>query len=244
MEDKSQLSEKFVFTEENFRNPKLPLGLEVLDIPLVEATDQNLEGFGKIIDNPDDWTVEKKTFEIVAWPVQGWRPLDPATGDEAGTTEGSFDVAWRGDFYYGKNLAVATTNNTYLDGLGARPEVASHEEPSGSGQEIYLWMSDYHPDGGQLFWPLKPLPFVVTLGKACHGDDITPGDMKAFYIPAGKGVYFHPGTWHNGVYICKEDSPARFLTRQGRVHARVSASWAAEFKTLIKVPLKLEKNNK
>ena len=48
-----------------------------------------------------------------------------------------------------------------------------------------------------------------------------------------------PGTWHNGVYIAKEHSPATFLTRQGRVHGRVSASWAYEFNTICKVPLSL-----
>jgi len=98
-------------------------------------------------------------------------------------------------------------------------------------------MSDYHPDGGQLFWPLSPIPFVVNLGKASYGDDVKPENMQAFMIPAGKGVYFHPGTWHNGVYVRKEDSPATFLTRQGRVHARVSASWAAEFNKILRVPL-------
>ena len=44
MDDKNKLSEKFIFTEKNFQNPKLPSGLEILDIPLVEATEQNLEG--------------------------------------------------------------------------------------------------------------------------------------------------------------------------------------------------------
>ena len=65
------------------------------------------------------------------WPVSGWRQLDPDTGDEAGTTEGDFEVKWEGDFFYGKNLAVATKNNTYLDGLSALPEEASHTEPKG-----------------------------------------------------------------------------------------------------------------
>ena len=105
---------------------------------------------------------------------------------------------------------------------------------------IYLWMSDYHPDGGQLFFPRSPIPFVVCLGPAAVGDDVTPSDMRAFYVPTGKGIYLHPGTWHNGVYIQKQYSPATFLTRQGRVHARISASWAGEFKTLLKVPLELE----
>ena len=130
-------------------------------------------------------------------------------------------------------------NNTYLDGLGAMPENATHDDPcAGDGQHIYLWMSDYHPDGAQLFWPREPIPFVVCLGPASAGDDIKPSDMRAFAVPAGKGVYFYPGTWHNGVYVSKEHSPARFLTRQGRVHARVSASWAHEFNSVLRVPLR------
>ena len=104
---------------------------------------------------------------------------------------------------------------------------------------IYLWMSDYHPDGGQLFYPLTdpPIPFVVCLGPATCGDDVTPSDMRAFYVEAGRGVYIHPGTWHNGVYVARRHAPARFLTRQGRVHGRISVSWASEFKTLLRVPL-------
>ena len=42
----------------------------------------------------DEFTVAKKNFEIVTWPQPGWRKLDPNTGDEAGTTEGFFDVHW------------------------------------------------------------------------------------------------------------------------------------------------------
>ena len=62
--------------------------------------------------------------------------------------------------------------------------------------------------------------------------------MRGFAVPAGSGVYIHPGTWHNGVYVRKEYCPTTFLTRQGRVHARISVSWAKEFNTLLKVPLK------
>ena len=29
---------------------------------------------------------------------------------------------WQGDYFYGQNLAIATTNNKYLDGLGALSE--------------------------------------------------------------------------------------------------------------------------
>jgi hypothetical protein len=38
--------------------------------------------------------------------------------------------------------------------LGAIPEIATHDgKGKGNGKSIYLWMSDYHPDGAQLFWP-------------------------------------------------------------------------------------------
>ena len=65
---------------------------------------------------------------------------------------------------------------------------------------------------------------------------IKPEDMRAFFVPAGKGVYFHPGTllqdkicqikvfdrqvvkfpsgtWHNEVYISPGHAPATFFTR-------------------------------
>jgi hypothetical protein len=130
-------------------------------------------------------------------------------------------------------------------------------------------MSDYHPDGGQLFWPeggdceeeevggeheknrapsssnttIPPPPFVVCLGPASCGDDVRPEDMRAFLVPPGHGVYLKPGTWHNGVYVNRKVAPnkgkgaCRFWTRQGRVHARVSCSWAAEFGALLRVRL-------
>ena len=88
-----------------------------------------------------------------------------------------------------------------------------------------------------MFWALEPVPFAMCLGLPSFGDNITPQDMVAFHVPAGKGVYIHPNVWHNGVYASKKNTPATFLTRQGKVHARVSASWAAEFNCLLKIPL-------
>jgi ureidoglycolate lyase len=232
-------AEAFVFSPENFKNPNLPEGLNVVDVETVDGTEETLKGFGKLVHDPSDFLTENGTFEITPWPHTGWRQLDPHTGDEAGTTEGDFEVHWQGDFFMGKNLAIASRNNTYLDGLGAVPENATHDnDKAQAGDEIYLWMSDHHPDGGQLFWPRKPVPFTVCLGMNTNGDDIAPNLMKAFHIPSGKGVYIHPGTWHNGIYVAKEHTPATFLTRQGRVHARVSCSWAAEYESILRVPLK------
>ena len=224
----------FVFNEENFVKPNLPANLKIHEIPLQIATAKNMREFGCLIDSLDQKSVEKGNFEIVKWPVSGRRPLDPGTGDEAGTTEGKFKVEWRGDYYYGENCAIHTCNNKYLDGLGEIPEKASHDSKQDQDQ-IHLWMSDYHPDGGQLFWSDNSISFVVCLGPSECGDDPTPKDMRAFRIPAGKGVYINPNIWHNGVYVEKKHSPQTFTTRQGRIHARVSASWASEFKTLLRI---------
>ena len=67
-----------------------------------------------------------------------------------------------------------------------------------------------------------------------------PENMVGFRIPPGKGLYIHPGTWHNGIYVNRKFSPLTVFTRQGRVHARVSASWVAEFDTLLKLNLPLD----
>ena len=82
----------FVFTSENFRAPKLPHGLKVHDVPVQPATAETLAGYGRLISSADEISVEHGNFEIVPWPVSGWRSLDPHTGDEAGTTEGDFEV--------------------------------------------------------------------------------------------------------------------------------------------------------
>ena len=38
-----------------------------IEIPLIQANDENLKGYGYLID-----TYEKSEIEIVTWPKQGW----------------------------------------------------------------------------------------------------------------------------------------------------------------------------
>ena len=77
-----------MFTASNFKNPQLPSNLCVVDVPLTVAhSDAELEGFGWLVEDLADFTAERRTFEVEKWPVQGWRALDPDTGDEAGTTD-------------------------------------------------------------------------------------------------------------------------------------------------------------
>ena len=72
-----------------------------IEIPLVKATNENLKGYGYLIDS-----FENSDIEIVTWPKQGWRNIEEGTGNEGGTTEGSFDTWWQGDVLYGQNNAV------------------------------------------------------------------------------------------------------------------------------------------
>ena len=227
---------RFLFSAENYRAPLLLHDLEIYNVSVIQATSKTLAGYGKLITNANEISIERGNFEIVSWPIVGTRQLDPHTGNEGGTTDGDFKVWWQGDYYYAKNLAISSISNTYLDGLGALPEIAQLNS-SIFRNELFLWMSDYHPDGGQLFWPEEPVPFTVCLGLNIYGDNIKPEYMQGFNIPAGAGIYLNPGTWHNGVYIHPKYSPMKFLTRQGKVHARISVSWADEFGMLLRVPL-------
>jgi hypothetical protein len=85
----------------DYLNPDIPSNMKRVSIPVVEATNESLQGYGCLVDALGDFKVE-----IVRWPAKGWRPVDTDTGDEAGTTEGVFVSEWRGDILYGRNEAV------------------------------------------------------------------------------------------------------------------------------------------
>ena len=64
---------------------------DAVEIPLIKATNESLKGYGYLIDS-----YESSKVEIVTWPKQGWREIDKGTGNEGGSTEGSFDTWWEG----------------------------------------------------------------------------------------------------------------------------------------------------
>ena len=229
--------------EGTYQCPKIPSAVEVHEVPIVRATDKSLNGYGCLVEDPQNFTVENGKFEIVPWPHAGWRSLDPGTGDEGGTTEGAFRLFWHEGHLFGENLALATTANKYLLGLGALPsQPAKAAAKSGDADtlaidHVYVWYSDYHPDGGQLFYS-KESPFVANLAPAL-GDSIKAEDFTAFYVEAGSGLYIHPGVWHNAVYVKPEHAPTAIFGRQGKDHARVSVRWPEEFNKVLRVPLSL-----
>jgi hypothetical protein len=198
---------------------------EVCETPLVHASDQTLEGYGCLVDEPDSFPIE-----IVRWPATGWRPVDDNSGDQGGVTEGLFEFWWRGDTLYARNGAVG---DSYLFGWSVWPEEAAVDGPTRRRAQALIWRANYHPDGGQLFYPLDGLGFVVPL--ALPGDDVTPRAFKTFHCDGGRGLYIHPGVWHGAVVPLNDHQVLR--DRQGRVHARVSVDFAKEFGCYLGVPL-------
>ena len=195
-------------------------------IEIVDATEANLKGYGCLVEASHGFPIE-----IVRWPAQGWRPVDQNSGDQGGVTEGVFEFWWKGDTLYARNNAVG---DSYLFAWSTWPEEAAADGPAKPRQEALIWRANYHPDGGQLFYPIHGEPFIVPL--ALPGDDVKPEDFVAFRCDGACGLYIHPNIWHGAVVPLADH--AELLDRQGRVHARVSVDFAKEFGCYLAVPLR------
>ena len=198
----------------------------VHETPLVAATAESLAGYGCLVDDPRNFPIE-----IVRWPAQGWRAIDQNTGDQGGVTEGLFEFCWKGETLYARNHAVG---DSYLFGWSNWPEEAAAERGTRLRERALIWRANYHPDGGQLFYPLKGQSFVVPL--AMPGDDVTPEKFVSFWCDGRRALYLHPNVWHGAVVPL--DDEAEFLDRQGRVHARVSVNFVTEFGCYLGAPLR------
>ena len=208
----------------DYLDPALPDGLRRVRMPVIDATEDALRGYGFLVADRDACDIE-----IVRWPAQGWRHVDDDSGDEGGTTEGVFVSEWRGDILYGRNEAVG---GHYILAYAVEPSRAD-ETHRRDPARMLLWHCNYHPDGGQLFFPLEAKPFLVPL--ALPGDDVTPDAFVCFRFGGLQGLYIHPNVWHEGVFTCA--GAQRFFDAQGAVHARVSIDFAREFGCLLEAPL-------
>jgi len=208
----------------DYLNPDLPADLARVTMPVVDAAAATLEGYGYLVDDP-----AKCKIEIVRWPAQGTRAVDLDTGDQGGTTTGTFVSEWKGDVLYGRNEAVG---GHYILAYGDEPGRAD-DTHARAPKRILLWHANYHPDGGQLFFPLDRKPFLVPL--ALPGDDVLPGKFVCFRFDGRQGLYIHPNIWHEGVFATS--GTQRFFDQQGAVHARVSVDFAREFGCLLEAPI-------
>jgi len=198
----------------------------VCETPCVVASADSLKGYGCLVDDPHAFAIE-----IVRWPAQGWRPVDTNSGDQGGITQGVFEFWWKGETLYARNNAVG---DNYLFGWSNWPEEATSSGAATVRQRALIWHANYHPDGGQLVYPLRGQSFVVPL--ALPGDDVTPERFVTFWCDGSQGLYIHPNVWH-GAFVPLDDH-AEFLDRQGRVHARVSVDFAREFGCYLATPLR------
>ena len=144
----------------------------VHDTALVVASEASLAGYGHLVDD-----AQACKIEIVRWPAQGWRPIDANSGDQGGVAEGLFEFSWKGETLFARNHAVG---DSYLFGWSTWPEQASAERTGTVRERALIWRANYHPDGGQLFYPLNGKSFVVPL--ALPGDDVTPESFRDLLV--------------------------------------------------------------
>lgn len=201
-------------------------GISVHEVPLVRATEESFRGYGRLVGD-----FEAAEVEIVTWPAAGWRRVEPGTGNEGGITQGSFEMERAGELLHARNHAV---DGHYVTGWFADPAAASADrEPADVGR-ILVREANYHPDGGQVFFPRDGAPFVALL--ALPGDDVRPEDFVAFSCDGSFGIHVDPNVWHQPVFPLQER--AVFDDKQGKVHACVAVDFVAEFGTYLSVPLR------
>ena len=98
---------------------------------------------------------------------------------------------------------------------------------------VHLWHVNYHPDGGQFFWPMDGKPFVVPAGPP--GEDPDLAKFVAFWSDGSFGIYLHPDVWHEGTFPTAPSG--RYFDKQGKVHGRVSCDLKSELGVMLAVPL-------
>ncbi len=200
-------------------------GLRIVEVPMRLVTPATFEGYGRIVRSFDEASVD-----LVPWPAPGKRRLDPGTGVGGGITSGIFRMNWKGDVLYAENHAVG---GSYVTGWSRLPDEASEREQTVPRKRVLACEANYHPDGGQVFFPRNNEPFVALLALAA--DDVKPEDFVAFYCPGDFGIHLNAGVWHQPVYPLTDS--AEFDDKQGAVHACISVDFVREFGCLLSVPL-------
>ncbi len=200
--------------------------VKIHHVDVVHANAKNFEQFGTIVTD-----YEAEQVEIKVWPAQGWRKVDENTGDEGGITEGPFEMFRQGDMMCAENHAV---NGHYITGWFGNPADADKHSNRKDYSRIYVREANYHPDGGQVFYPREGQPFIALL--ALPGDDIKPEDFIAFYCDGSFGVQIKPNIWHQPPFSVNERMV--FDDKQGAVHACISVDFINEFNTYISFEVK------
>lgn len=70
-----------------------------------------------------------------------------------------------------------------------------------------------HPFGSQAFIPLDSNPFIVIVAPA--GEQVNPGDVRAFVTNGEQGINYRPGIWHGLLFTPADESRFVCVDRQG-----------------------------
>jgi len=187
-------------------------------VPIIKATPENFKEYGHFVHN---YFSEKVI--IKQWPRVGWRKIADGTGYGGGTVEGNFSYTLDGNYMKAMNEAIG---KSYVTGILKKKYILTRE-------------ANYHPDGGQIFYPFKSGPFILLL--ALPGDDIKINNFVGFYFDGSVGVQILPGIWHQPVFPINGE--ALFVTKQSAVHACVVVDTIKEFNSWLEIPLETVKNN-
>jgi ureidoglycolate lyase len=207
--------------------------LRVHTVPLFPATAGTLAGYGRPIHD-----FSTCGCDITPWPVSGWRPLCPNTGNEGGVVEDVFRLSRVGGVQFAENVGLG---RRYVTGwYGEDPAAAREDAEPPSLHAVLTHEANYHPDGGQVFASRDGQAFVLLLGRP--GDDVAPESFAAFLVdPAAEGgcvgVHVDAGTWHQPAFPARGAGHVVMDNRQGRVHACVAVDFVGEWGAYLRVPL-------
>ena len=207
-------------------------------VPLVKATMENFKKYGKFV-----YDYDNEKVKLVTWPAQGFRPIMYGTGFGGGITEGKFVYSWDNSVLRAINNAVGgnyITGILPLNNIGVvKSDVAESVDDSTKNRKVILTReANYHPDGGQVFFPLVPTPFILLL--ALPGDDIKLEDFVGFYFDGTYGIQIYPNIWHQPIFPIS--GFAQFKTKQGAVHACVKVDTLLDFETWLEISLEIKNN--
>ena len=197
-------------------------GYTSVDVPMTIATPENFSQYGRFVADFD-----REEVWITQWPQEGRRPIATGTGHHGGVAEGDYTMAWDGDLLKGHLRAV---KHQWI--IARKPDDVSSDDRT----HALVWDVNYHPDGGQVFYPKDGDAFVALL--ALPGDEVKLEDFRAFYFDGSVGVQIKPYVWHTGMLPTGNDFT--YLDKQGRILACVALNTIEEEGKFLKVPLRRE----
>lgn len=77
-----------------------------------------------------------------------------------------------------------------------------------------IQMVERHPLGSQAFVPLRRFSFVVVVAPA--GDNVDPGELRAFRTDGEQGINYYRGVWHMPLISLEAGQDFLVIDRAGR----------------------------